>query len=352
MSTELKKVKGRIQHKHGTEAHWFTAGTAENPFIPLPGELIIYDPDAIYEQKRTKYGDGVTPVHLLPWASGCNESVGLEYTLSEDGIYYSVTGAGACKDIDILIPKKYNGLPVTNIGDSAFKDCTSFTSVIIPDSVTNIGNSAFSGCSSLTSIEIPNSVTSIGAGAFYNCSLLTSIEIPASVASIGSLAVAACSLLTIYCEKTSEPSGWDYLWNFSNRPVFWGFASDFVAVNGKINALNEKVGEGADTSNLATVDKIHYIDTRYGGSVTSISPEDDGIYYNIDGQIQGAQYKNMADIEFKGNIPIAAGDNVTFEVDEENQVVKINSSTVNIVADSTTTLQDVVDALLESNKDI
>jgi hypothetical protein len=226
MSTELKKVKGRIQHKHGTEAHWFTAGTAENPFIPLPGELIIYDPDAIYEQKRTKYGDGVTPVHLLPWASGCNESVGLEYTLSEDGIYYSVTGAGACKDIDILIPKKYNGLPVTSIGEYAF-----------------------SGCSSLTSIEIPDSVTSIGEGAFYYCAL-TSITIPDSVMSIGDYAFEGCSSLTIYCEAASMPSGWSPSWNYDDQPVVWGFANDFIGVNDAINELYSLLGNVSTTLNL------------------------------------------------------------------------------------------------------
>lgn len=65
-----KTIKGRISHKHGTEADWYAAGTAANPFIPLAGELIIYDPDAVYTQPRTKYGDGVTPVHLLPFLQG------------------------------------------------------------------------------------------------------------------------------------------------------------------------------------------------------------------------------------------------------------------------------------------
>ena len=38
---------------------------------------------------------------------------------------------------------------VTNIGDLAFFDCRSLTSITIPDSVTSIGNSAFQYCSSL-----------------------------------------------------------------------------------------------------------------------------------------------------------------------------------------------------------
>lgn len=47
---------------------------------------------------------------------------------------------------------------------------------IIPDSVTSIGEGAFSDCSSLTSITIPNSVTSIGTYAFQSCFNLTSME--------------------------------------------------------------------------------------------------------------------------------------------------------------------------------
>ncbi|MCH5335707.1 MAG: leucine-rich repeat domain-containing protein [Alistipes sp.] len=41
---------------------------------------------------------------------------------------------------------------VTEIGDDAFRDCSSLTSVTIPDSVTEIEGSAFRDCSSLTSV--------------------------------------------------------------------------------------------------------------------------------------------------------------------------------------------------------
>lgn len=45
---------------------------------------------------------------------------GLEYTLSDDGESYSVTGIGTATDKDIVIPSTYNSKPVTSIGNSAF----------------------------------------------------------------------------------------------------------------------------------------------------------------------------------------------------------------------------------------
>ena len=61
------------------------------------------------------------------------------------------------------------------IADSAFRGCTSLTSIIISDGVTSIGEYAFSGCRSLTSVTIPDSVTSIGDCAFDECKNLTDI---------------------------------------------------------------------------------------------------------------------------------------------------------------------------------
>lgn len=85
MSTELR-VKGRIQNKHGTEADWLKSvytdgdpvkGYLPHPFIPLDGELIIYDPDNFYTYKRFKFGDGKTTVNALPFSltSDPNENI-------------------------------------------------------------------------------------------------------------------------------------------------------------------------------------------------------------------------------------------------------------------------------------
>jgi len=124
------------------------------------------------------------------------ESIGLQYTLSEDETYYIVSGIGTCKDTEIFIPSIYKNLPVTSIGDSAFKDYKSLTSITIPNSVTEIGFGAFAYCSNLTNVEIGNSVAKIGHGAFWGCSSFTNIDIPDSVTFIGVEAFSHCTGLT------------------------------------------------------------------------------------------------------------------------------------------------------------
>ena len=139
----------------------------------------------------------------------------LAYDFEVDGIYYNktsdntvaVTFKGNSYDSysdeysgNVVIPSSvdYNGTTysVTSIGSSAFRGCSSLTSIEIPNSVTSIGIRAFYWCVSLTSIDIPNSVTSIGYSAFAGCESLTSIKIPNSVTSIGDYAFSCCSSLT------------------------------------------------------------------------------------------------------------------------------------------------------------
>ena len=83
-----------------------------------------------------------------------------------------------------------NGL--TSVGTSAFGDCYSLTTVSFPNSLTTIGDYAFQHCLSLTSISLPNSLISIGVNAFYNCVSLISISLSNSLATISDHAFADC----------------------------------------------------------------------------------------------------------------------------------------------------------------
>lgn len=159
------------------------------------------------------------------------------------------------KESTVILPSTINSWPVTKIGEDAFQDNTTITSVTIPANVTEIGANAFAGCTNLTSVTyggdwsnltiqsgnpavqnaaedaaneqlfdfeftpdntavivkhyrgaaadvtIPSRykgkpVTAIDPVAFYNNSAVTSVTIPDSVTAIPDYAFGFCSQLT------------------------------------------------------------------------------------------------------------------------------------------------------------
>lgn len=57
------------------------------------------------------------------------------------------------KESTVILPSTISGWPVTKIGEAAFQDNSTITSVTIPGSVTEIGSNAFAGCTNLTSVN-------------------------------------------------------------------------------------------------------------------------------------------------------------------------------------------------------
>ena len=106
------------------------------------------------------------------------------------GIYYNITSSA-----DLTVSVTYRGSSYSSYSDE-YSGVVTIPSTVTYDSktysVTSIGNYAFYNCSSLTSITIPEGVTSIGYYAFYCCSSLASITIPESVTSIGSETFYCC----------------------------------------------------------------------------------------------------------------------------------------------------------------
>jgi hypothetical protein len=105
----------------------------------------------------------------------CPDTTTIEYTTNDGKIITSSA-------LPIISNSYENGVgtmvivgKIAQIPSSAFSECSSLTSVTIPDSVTEIGISAFYNCTSLTSITIPDSVTSIVSYAFYNCTSLKEV---------------------------------------------------------------------------------------------------------------------------------------------------------------------------------
>ena len=154
--------------------------------------------DAITKGTEWDYGagkqtaSGSYTVHFM----GEETVTDFEYTLSTDGTYYICSGIGTVTDTDIFIPSQYNGLPVKEIGEWAFYQCYSITSVEIENGVSVIGNNAFNVCTGVKKFEIPDSVTVIEEYAFYTCTGITKIVIPDSVTYIGNNTFFQCTQLT------------------------------------------------------------------------------------------------------------------------------------------------------------
>ena len=107
---------------------------------------------------------------------------------------------------DVVMPED-----VTSIGNSAFMNCSSLTSITFPRSVSRIGKEAFRNCSNLTGINIPESVTSIGNKAFYGCSKLRQVSVP-DILSREMLAKAClCAAFdeTSIAELIAQAKSWD-----------------------------------------------------------------------------------------------------------------------------------------------
>ena len=126
---------------------------------------------------------GETPCTIASGTCGDN----LTWKYSCDSVL-TISGTGAMTDYTYGYSQQVSYTP--------WKDYLSdIKSIVIADGVTSIGNWAFDDCSSCTSIDIPNSVTRIGSRAFSS-SGLTSLYIPSSVTNIGNEAFVDCINLT------------------------------------------------------------------------------------------------------------------------------------------------------------
>ena len=92
-------------------------------------------------------------------------SYGYLFVDSNDGQCYLFDKYGKLDDIS----------KIKSIEDYAFFKCTSFKSIVIPDSVESIGAYVFYYCTSFKRITIPDSVKSIGYWAFNESTSLKEV---------------------------------------------------------------------------------------------------------------------------------------------------------------------------------
>ena len=204
-----------------------TTGLTEGKHCSVCNEVLIKQEEAPLKHNYVDYVCNDCGYHYY--------SKGLEFELSDDGLSYSITDYTGMDSI-LVIPSTYNNKLVTSINDWAFYNCTSFVSIIIPNSVASIGYAAFYDCTSLknvyyngiiddwcqieffneysnpmymasyiymknsentyyevTSIDTPDSITGIGNYQFYGFENVTNIIINNNVEIIGDCAFSQCN---------------------------------------------------------------------------------------------------------------------------------------------------------------
>lgn len=119
-----------------------------------------------------------------------------DFSYESTGSSITITGYVGT-DNDVIVPDTIEGLTVARIGQYAFNDNTTITSVKLPDSITLIGECAFMDCENITSINIPQSLECVDSGAFANCfSLSGELTFPETVQYIHENAFVACNSLS------------------------------------------------------------------------------------------------------------------------------------------------------------
>ena len=106
--------------------------------------------------------------------------------------------SGDLSEIETLeVPDKVDGLIVTTLANESLKGHNDIVNVILPDSITNIGESAFENCTNLETIVLPVDLEFISNSAFKGCTSLEQVELPEKLVGIGNEGFSGCSSLTM-----------------------------------------------------------------------------------------------------------------------------------------------------------
>ena len=119
------------------------------------GDYITISPGSDAEESTHNF---IIRLDLTNW--DWNTKTGATFTVTvaaaTNTFYFNPTTGTITKyaesDTVVVIPSTISSWPVTKIGEAAFQDNTTITSVTIPGSVTEIGANAFAGCTNLTSV--------------------------------------------------------------------------------------------------------------------------------------------------------------------------------------------------------
>lgn len=183
----------------------------------------------------------------------------------------------------------------SQIGNYAFSNCTSLTTVTINDAdgiLSVIGSRAFNNCKKLPSFTVPETIDSIGTGAFFGCSSMTSITVNAYNKIVSEVAITGDT-------KIYRSLGSVNKWFDCEDGVPYPIKT--VTLKG-VNSLAANSFFGWE--NLVTLN-IEFTGTLYSGSGTNIEP-----HYTEIGGCAFTGCKNLANLNVTGgaNVKVIGND--------------------------------------------
>lgn len=298
----------------------------------------------------TSIGENASGIFDSASISASAETSGdYEYELLDDGTV-EITGYNG-EDENVTIPSAIAGKKVTSIGDGAFYECTSLTSVTIPNSVTSIGDNAFLDCDFLEIINtdsnnghysskdgvlfnkdktklikypgantrrsytIPNGVITISDYAFEDCDNLTSIIIPNSVIDINNDAFSSCDFLSINVDSDNK------IYSSQNGILFNKNKTELIKCLSRASEISipnsvEKIGNSAfescyNLTDLFIYDNVKTIGNRAFSSCYNLTSVTIGNGVTNIGYSAFEYCSNLTDVSF-GNSVTSIGSYVFF----------------------------------------
>lgn len=163
---------------------------------------------------------------------------------------------------------------VRTVGDYAFYKCAAVGALTLNEGLAQIGDYAFFGLENVHSLALPSSLQSVGKFAFKGLAI-RSLVLSQSVENLSPHAVYGCSALTIYTDAESDPEGWQYRWNSSNRPVVYGCE---ISEEGYVQSVtltettlsNQKAANGFSAPERAGYEFVGWATERGGSAVYSM----------------------------------------------------------------------------------
>ena len=183
---------------------WNEVKNADNYIVNIDGteytvsknEIDIFDKCTESKEYRIKvraYGKKLPLTDAGSYVFNTKYPDAFGYRSTTDGSGVEIIVMNADKlPANVVVPSVIDGNPVVALGNKAFYNCKSITSVYMPDSITTMGGSAFSLCENLERVRLAPYIEKIQTMSFYVCKKLKNIELPSGLKQIQSAVFSSC----------------------------------------------------------------------------------------------------------------------------------------------------------------